>query len=423
MTTPKIAIIGSGPAGLMTAAYLLEKKVQADIFLFEKSAKIGGKILISGGGRCNLTTALADAREILAKYTRGANFLKHTINKYSSTKIREWFAGHGLKTKVEKDDKVFPVSDSSESVLQIFEQIFQNQEKLKVLVNTEILDVGYDQNTHKFLIKTNTQNEIMVFDYLIIATGGSSHERQLNGGYYLARKLGHTITRLAPSLTSFEVKESWVKELSGLSLTDCKISYISARGENKVLTGDLIFTHFGISGPAVFSLSSHIAYEIFDENKPFRINLIIDKNKQITDWDKLLVAEIEENGSRMIKNVLYKFLPNRLVDQILTILQIKAQKKAAEITREERRKIANILGNGIEIILTKQRAEHEMVTAGGVKLGEIDPKTCESKICSNLHFAGEILDIDGVTGGFNLQACWMTGMMAGEAISTRLSKS
>jgi len=384
----KIAIIGAGPAGLMAAATLLEANVPAEIYLFEKNNSLGQKILLTGGGRCNLTTGLEKRKEILEKYTRGGEFIEYALNNFPPKKVREWFFAHGLKTKVEPDNKVYPVSNNAQDVVNVFINIFKKYKNIKILLNTEIKKI--DKNN---------------FDYSIIATGGKSRE------YF-----GHKTTKLAPSLTSFETQEKWSHELSGLSLENCRIKY-----NDHYLDGHFLFTHYGISGPVVFSLSSKIAYENISSQKPYKIKLIIDAQKDFASWDKILTEKFNLNGAKALKNILAEFIAKKFVDKILLLAKIDSLKKAAKISKFERQKISKLLGNGIELNLLSRRAGEEMLTAGGVDLAQIDPKTCMSKIMPNLFFCGEILDVDAVTGGFNLQNCWMTARLAAQAIIDKIA--
>lgn len=379
----KIAIIGGGPAGLMAAATILEATVPAEIYLFEKNNSLGQKILLTGGGRCNLTTGLASRNQILEKYTRGGEFIQYALNNFPPKKVREWFLAHGLETKVEADHKVYPVSNNAQDVINVFLDIFKKYKNIKILLNTEF--------------KKNDNNK---FDYIVIATGGKSRE------YF-----GHKITKLVPSLTSFETREKWSHELSGLSLDNCRIKY-----NDQYLDGHFLFTHYGISGPAVFSLSSKIAYE----KTPCKIKLIIDAQKDFNAWEKILTEKINLNGAKVLKNILAEFIAKKLADKILLLAEVDGLKKAAKISKLERKKISKLLGNGIELNLISRRAGEEMLTAGGVEVSQINPETCMSKITPNLFFCGEILDVDAVTGGFNLQNCWMTGRLAGEAIIDKI---
>lgn len=402
---------------MMAAAVLIEEGARDRIYLYEKNSSLGGKILVSGGGRCNLTTALSNRKEILEKYTRGAAFLKFAIKDFSPKMVREWFRLHGLETKVEKGDKVFPVSEKSGDVVKVFERILESGKNIKILLNAGVEDVALEKNGQFIVKAAGHENR---FDFLLIATGGRADSGA--GGCSFAQTLGHTVTELAPSLTSFVAKEAWCGSLAGLSLSDCRIGCVLKNGSAISVEGDFLFTHFGISGPAVFSLSSIAAFEKISPQNPLKILLIFDKKKNFTVWDSLLIERIGKDGAKKIRNVISSFFPDRLADIIFDLAGVNTEKKSAEISKMERRRIAKLLGGGIEMNLISRKKGGEMVTAGGVSLDEIDPKTCESRIHPNLYFAGEVLDIDGVTGGFNLQNCWMTGQRAGKSIAEKSAR-
>lgn len=402
---------------MMAAAVLIEAGVREQIYIYESNSMLGGKVFLSGGGHCNLTTALSGRKEILEKYTRGGIFLKFAINYFPPKMVREWFRRHGLETKVEKSDRVFPLSEKSGDVVKVFERILKNGKNLEILLNTKVKDVSPDKNG-KFIVKAAGRKNS--FDFLLIATGGRAGSGA--SGYSFAQNLGHTITELAPSLTSFVVKEEWCGRLAGLSLSDCRIECVLKNNLAISVEGDFLFTHFGISGPAVFSLSSKAAFEKIGVQNPLKIFLIVDKKKKFTIWDSLLIERIGKDGAKKIKNVFYGLLPDRLANTTFDSAGVDKEQKAAEISKKERQRIAKLLGDGIEINLISRKKGGEMVTAGGVSLDEVDPQTCESKKRPNLYFAGEVLNIDGFTGGFNLQNCWMTGRLAGQKIAEKLGR-
>lgn len=385
-----IGIIGGGPAGLMAAATLLENQVNAKIFLIEKNAALGGKLLQTGGGRCNLTTSLQKEKEILTHYTRGKEFIKYALREFPPRRVCTWFLAHGLATKNEADNKVYPLSNQAQDVLNVFINFFKKYSNIKILLNTDV--------DEKFLGEHK-------FDYLIMATGGINSKKLLS-------TLKHKITPLAPALTSFETKETWSKELSGLSLNNCRIIFNATH-----LDGHFLFTHYGISGPVVLSLSSILAYQELTLKKPCLIKLRIDAEKDFTKWDKILTDKFNFQGAQTIKNSLSELVPKKLAPQILALAKINPEIKVAKISKLQRQALAKLLGGGLELHLTKRRTGQEMVTAGGVELTQIDPRTCQSKINPRLFFCGEVLNVDAVTGGFNLQNCWMTGRLVGQAFT------
>jgi len=393
----KIGIIGAGAAGLMTAATIKELNSETEVLLFERNSRIGRKIAISGGGRCNVTTGITDKKILLTKYPRGAEFLKKAAFKlFPPQKVIDWFESHGLKLKCEADQRVFPANDNAEAVNELFEKLIPETFKLSEAV-LEITKSKQD----KFEIKTNKNSYIV--DKLVLTTGGNAYSQtgSKGDGYHFAKSLGHTITELGPSLNSFLVHEDWVKELSGLSLDKAYLSYKEIQIE-----GPFLFTHFGISGPAAFAFASQIPFQKVDKENPLVINLSFGLQK--SELDKSIV----KNGKKTILNILKLHLPERLSRTILRQLNINPDQKSSEISSQLRKKITQ----GLPISLIARKPGDEFVTAGGISLEEVNQKTMESKIIPNLYFAGEILNVDGYTGGFNLQASWATGRLAGDKI-------
>lgn len=390
----KIGIIGAGAAGLMTAATIKELNPKAEVLLFERNSRIGRKIAISGGGRCNVTTGITDKKLLLSKYPRGGDFLKKSAFKlFPPQKVVAWFESHGLKLKCEHDMRVFPFNDNAEAVNELFEKLIPKTFKL----SESVIEITQTDD-QKFQIQTNKSSYIV--DKLVLTTGGNAyaHTGSKGDGYNFAASLGHSISELGPSLNSFLVSDDWVKELSGLSLEIATLSYKKAYAE-----GPILFTHFGVSGPVVFAFASHIPFVKIDKGNPVKINLSFGITKQ--DLDSL----INQNGKKSILSILKKVLPERLSRTILNEHKIKPEQKCSEIPSTDRKKIAD----GLPITLISRRPGDEFVTAGGISLEEVNPKTMESKIVPNLYFAGEILNLDGYTGGFNLQASWATGRLAG----------
>lgn len=390
----KIAIIGAGAAGLMSAATIKELNPKAEVLLFERNSRIGRKIAISGGGRCNVTTGITDKKLLLSKYPRGADFLRKSAFKhFSPEKVVAWFESHGLKLKCEADNRVFPANDNAEAVNELFEQLIPETFKLsEAVLNIQKLADS------KFEITTSKSSYIV--DKLVLTTGGNAyaHTGSTGDGYNFAKSLGHTITELGPSLNSFLVHEDWVKQLSGLSLDNGVLSY-----KDDSIEGPFLFTHFGVSGPTTFAFASKIPFELVTKDNPLKVFLSFGLTKN--DIDNL----ISENGKKSILNILKQKLPERLSRTILEQLKISPNQKSSEISSQNRKNIAT----GLPITLIARKPGDEFVTAGGINLDEVNAKTMESKLIPNLYFAGEILNIDGYTGGFNLQASWATGRLVG----------
>ncbi|MGE3278357.1 MAG: NAD(P)/FAD-dependent oxidoreductase [Candidatus Altimarinota bacterium] len=414
----KIAIIGGGAAGLMCAATLIEEHLDAEIHLFERNPHLGAKVIISGGGRCNVTTGITDKKILFSKYTRGADFIKTAMYDFPPEKVFEWFESHGVPLKIEEDLRVFPRSNKGKDVVGAFEKLFEKN-KVRVHLNQTILSVERKENA--FLLRT-PDSELRT-DVVVLTTGGNAyqHTGSKGDGYTFAQACGHSITKLGPSLNSFLTQEEWPKKLSGLSLDNAKLEAVAEDGEMKSAIGPIIFTHFGISGPATFALSSHLAFTPISKDTALQIKIIPRAEMNAHQWDETLKMKFQENGARQVNNLLNEYLPHRLVDTLLELAGIAPQKKAAELSKKDRINIIDLLTGKLTVHFIARRPGDEFVTAGGVVLSEVDPKTMQSKMCPGLFFAGEILDVDGVTGGFNLQSSWATGRLAGKSICDSLN--
>lgn len=413
----KIAIIGGGAAGLMCAATLIEENVKAEIHLFERNPHLGAKVIISGGGRCNVTTGITDKKLLFSKYTRGADFLKTAIYDFPPEKVYQWFEDHGVPLKIEEDLRVFPKSNKGKDVVGAFENLFKNH---KVYAHLNETIVSLQRVKEGFLLRT-TNSELRT-EVVVLTTGGNAyqHTGSKGDGYTFAQACGHSITKLGPSLNSFLTLEEWPKKLSGISLENAKLEAIAEDGNIKSTIGPIIFTHFGLSGPATFALSSHLAFTPIGKDTPLQIKIIPRADRSAQQWDEELKKKFQENGARQIHNVLGDSIPGRLADTLLELASVPREKKSAELSKQERLKIIELLTGKLIVHFIARRPGDEFVTAGGVELSEVDPKTMQSKISPNLYFAGEILDVDGVTGGFNLQSSWATGRLAGKNISKLL---
>lgn len=404
----KIAIIGGGAAGMMAAATINENNPQAEVFLIEKNASLGKKVIISGGGRCNVTTGIQDISTVLSKYPRGGKFLSSAMHQFSPQILQTWFVNHGVPLKCESDMRVFPVSNNGKDVVKAFEKIFQKY-KTNILFNHQVIKIIKKEKG--FIINFKTQKPLQV-DKVILTLGGQAYRQtgSTGDGYSLAENLGHQITELAPSLSSLTSKEKWPGQIAGISFTKATLS---AKTNKKYgFTGPFVFTHWGISGPAVFALSSLIAFEKFDANKPLKISLDLltdlKPEKIIADLKKFILA----HHHKLFKYALQQFIPLSLATIAVEEIKIDISKKNNAISNKELNQTATWLKN-IPLTIIDRRTGDEFVTAGGVDLKEVNPSTMESKICPGLYFAGEILNIDGFTGGFNLQASWATGHLAG----------
>ena len=414
----KIAIIGGGAAGLMTAATLVEEKVNAKIYLFEKNDVLGKKVSISGGGRCNVTTGITDKKELLSKYIRGSQFLIPALSAFSPKDVMDWFERNGVPLKIEKDLRAFPKSDIGSDVVNLFYKILGKNQIVKLNLFETVKELRFFNE--QFIIVTNKDE--YGFDIVVITSGGNAykHTGSTGDGYDFAKACGHMITSLGPSLNSFEVKEDWIKRLSGLSFPDAKLTFISDGEKKKEVVGPLLCTHFGVSGPVVFALSAHLAFSEISKLFPKKIKLNPSAIDHFDSYERKLKTLILNNGAKQILNTLSELIPKSFAEELLTMANVPKDKKSAEVSKNERNKICSLLSSDIELTLISRRKGDEFVTAGGVCLSEVNNKTMQSKLNSNLYLAGEVLDIDGLTGGFNLQSAWATGRLAGINIAKRL---
>ena len=415
----RIAIIGGGAAGIMTAATLLEKDVNAEIYLFETNSVLGKKVSISGGGRCNVTTGIIDRNTLLSKYTRGAKFLIPSFYEFPPDKVISWFESKGVPLKTEEDLRVFPESNIGRDVVKVFEKLFKNRIFVHLNESVERITPLSEKEFH-----LKTKDSSYNFNIIVITSGGNAyrHTGSKGDGYNFAKSCNHTITKLGPSLNSFEVNQEWCKRLAGISLQDVKLEFLQKDKSKISVNGPFLFTHFGISGPVTFALSSHLAFEEISKENPKEISFIpTTLNSSFDFWNKELLNIFLKSSKKQVKHIISDYIPKRLASEILTLYKVSPDKKSSEVSREERKNIAKAFSGEIKLTLVNRMKGDEFVTAGGVKLDEINKNTMESKITPNLYFAGEVLDVDGLTGGFNLQSAWATGKLAGLSIARKLS--
>ena len=405
----KIAVIGGGPAGFIAAISAVENSdIPISIDIFEKHEPLK-TILLTGGGRCNITNALYDYKELGLNYPRGEKFLYSVFSKFGVKKTIEWFNTHGAPLYTQSDNRVFPKSDDANTIRDVLINR-ANKLNINIKAHTQVLDIEYQNN--KFIIIT--KNQSLEYDKVIISTGGS-HTNITGSGYELAKKLGHKITELKPSLSGFIIKENkdGFAKLAGVTTNNVQITAFYKDKKITQIKGDFVFTHKGISGPLVFKISSICAFVDYNESTPLilKVNYVQDKNLD----EKKLIKELDENSKKDIQNILSKYLPKSLIQTLLQSKQIDLEKKASQITKEDRKIILKLLTDH-QLTAIRPVPDGEIVTAGGVELKEVNSKTMESKLVNGLYFCGEVLNIDGFTGGFNLQAAWSTGYVAGNSV-------
>ncbi len=401
-----VAIIGAGPAGIMAAITASEKGKQ--VILIEKNPEIGRKILATGNGRCNITNKNVTADRF---YGADKKFINEVLSQFDQNKAMNFFNELGLLLKEEDRGRMFPRTNQASSVVNVLSDKL-SENKVTILVNSLVKKIEKKEAWNVILENGNVINT----KKLIITTGGkAAHFLGSSGdGLFWARNLGHTITPLYAALVPIETKESWVKEVQGVKV-EAKVW--GTKGE-KIISqkqGDLLFTHFGLSGPSIMSMARKIAPEFGDSKVELHIDLFpeIEKN----ELDGSVSKSLELNGKKAIKNALVGVLPQRLIEVILTLSSVNIDKKSAEIGKVER---GNILSNMKDLTLTVsglRPLKEAQVTAGGIETNEINAQTLESKIVKDLYFAGEIIDVDGDSGGFNLQWAWSSGYVAGKNVS------
>lgn len=402
----KVAVVGAGAAGLM-AAY--QAAVHgAEVFLFERNNQIGKKILITGKGRCNLTN-IKDISEFIENTPGNGKFLYSALTSFDNMQLISFFKDLGVETKVERGGRVFPRSDKSSDIINAFEKaISRSHVKIyyKMRAKELIIRVGNIQGIRFF-----GNNTPFHCDKVIVATGGISYPStgSTGDGYNLARQAGHTITDITPSLVPLIVKENWAKHLQGLTLKNVKVTSYEENNKIESQFGEMLFTHFGVSGPIIFSLSRKIIDHL-DKKVSISINLKPALNR--TQLDQRLLKDFKHKHKKRFKNSLDALLPKKLIPVFIDLTGIDPEKPVNQITKFDRQIIIDKLTD-LRLNITGCIKEQAIVTRGGLSVKEINPKTMESLLVKGLYFAGEVLDIDGLTGGYNLQAAFSTGYLAG----------
>lgn len=403
----KVLIIGGGAAGMMAAISSAEsgKKVE----LFEKNEKLGKKLFITGKGRCNITNA-ADLEDFFPAVTSNPKFLYSAFYSFTNEQVIALFERLGVRTKVERGGRVFPVSDHSSDVIQALKREMDRLQ-VKVHLKTEVKNLIVDEKSVKGIALLDGRK--VYGDAVIVATGGISYPStgSTGDGYRFAGKCGHKVTELSPSLVPMEVKEWYAGELMGLSLRNIEIRITDGKKKLYQEFGEMLFTHYGVTGPVILSASSIVGKRLKDKE----LTLHIDLKPALTEeqLDKRVLREFEANHNRQFKNAVDSLFPAKLRPVMVELSGIPEEKKVHEITKEERLRFVRLIKD-FTITLTGLRGYNEaIITKGGVSVKEIDPGTMESKLVKGLYFAGEVLDLDAVTGGYNLQIAWSTGYLAG----------
>jgi hypothetical protein len=403
-----IAVIGGGPAGMISAGRAGE--LGASVILIEKNRNLGRKLLITGKGRCNITNKENNSREFIDKFGKNGKFLFSSFSVFGIQETINFFEKLNLKTKIERGRRVFPVSDKSQDVLEALIN-YLRKSNVKIKSNSEVKEIIKKDNKIEKIILTN--NEEITASKFIISTGGKSYPGtgSTGDGYKWAKKLGHTVTNLSPSLVPIIVKEKIVKELEGLSLKNVEISVYKENKKIDSRFGEAIFTADGMSGPIIIDMSKKIGQEL---PKNIKIKIDFKPALDFLKLDQRIREDFNRDSKKMFKNSLNDLLPQKLIPIVVKLSGINPNKKSSFITKEERKKLLYLLKEFTLEVKSLAIHEKAIITSGGIELSEIDQKTMKSKLIDNLYFAGEILDVDGPTGGYNLQVCWTTGYIAGE---------
>ena len=403
----KIIVVGGGAAGMMAAVTAARKG--KNVLLLEKNEKLGKKLFITGKGRCNITNS-AEIDELFSAVVSNPKFLYSSFYSLTNDQVIEFFEELGVKTNVERGGRVFPESDHSSDVIRALEQELKRL-GAEIRLRTEVKEILAEGGRAKGVRLSS--GEKLNADAVIIATGGISYPStgSTGDGYRFARECGHKVTELSPALVPMEVEEWYAKELMGLSLRNIEIKITDGKKKLYEEFGEMLFTHYGVTGPVILSASSIVGKKL----KEHPLTLHIDLKPALTEeqLDKRVLREFEANHNRQFKNAVDSLFPAKLKPVIVELSGIPEEKKVNEVTKEERLRFVRMIKD-FSMTLTAMRGYNEaIITKGGVSVKEIDPGTMESKLVNRLYFAGEVLDLDAVTGGYNLQIAWSTGYLAG----------
>ncbi len=403
-----VVVIGAGPAGMLAA--IRAASTGNTVTLVEKNDSMGKKLLLSGKGRCNLTN-ICDIRDFLQRFSGNSDFLRDAFNVFFNTELISFFKEQGVRLKTERQNRVFPVSDSSTTVLNALKRALKAN-KVNILLNRRVRSIEAEKSRVKAVILDN--KKFLSAEKAVLATGGATYSftGSSGDGYNIAKALGHSVTAIKPGLVPLKAEQPYVKRLEGLSLRNIQLKFFGKKKSLRSGIGELLFTSSGVSGPLVLTLSGRALDILEDEGK---LILEIDLKPGLTreKLDLRFRREIKNYPKKGIRNILKSLLPSRMTGVFIDITGIDPDRKASQITRNDRARLLGLFKAMRFDITGPTNPDKGMVTRGGVPLKEIDPKTMESRLVKGLYFAGEIIDIDADTGGFNLQAAFSTGYLAG----------
>ena len=396
-----IIIVGGGAAGFFTAINIVEKNPKLKVAILERGAEVLQKVRISGGGRCNVTHACFEPNELVKYYPRGEKELRGPFHQFCSGDTIEWFEKHGVELKIEDDGRMFPVSNSSQTIIECFLTATQKL-GIEVLTGQSVQSIFKKDN----LWKIETQNENYLAEKLILATGSNPKIWEMLQTY------GHAIVSPVPSLFTFNIKDPRIKELPGVA---AQVT-VKVKDTKLTSTGPLLITHWGMSGPAVLKLSAWGARILHDKNYQFTIFVNWLNDVETSEAEKILKDLKQEHAKKAVSKKSHFDFPNRLWESLVLASGIEAETKWADLSKAQLQNLSNQLTNGTFQVNGKSTFKEEFVTAGGIDLKEVNFKTMESKLHENLYFAGEIVNIDAITGGFNFQNAWTSGFILANSI-------
>ncbi len=401
--THKLVVIGGGAAGFFAAITAAENNPHLKVTILEQGIDVLGKVRISGGGRCNVTHACFDPKELIKFYPRGSKELLGSFYRFDCASTVDWFTQKGVALKTENDGRIFPVSDDSATIIDC---LMQSAKQLGITILKQAKVIRFETKPSLRIFFNEACLEV---DYILVASGSNPTL------WKLLEKAGHSILTPVPSLFTFTIKDELIKGLEGISLPDCTVKISNTKYEAR---GPVLITHWGLSGPGILKLSAFAAIELaaYNYQFPVYVNWI---NREKEDATNILAEAKIQHAKKNIGNFSPFDIPSRFWNSLLNILSINPSKKYADTTKEELQKIAVTLTTCLLNVSGKSTHKEEFVTAGGIALKEVDFKTMESKIVPGLFFSGEVLDIDAVTGGFNFQAAWTTGYIAGSSIAEK----
>ncbi|MFA6262427.1 MAG: NAD(P)/FAD-dependent oxidoreductase [Bacteroidia bacterium] len=401
----KVVVIGGGAAGFFAAIQCAQANPSAEVLILEKSSKLLAKVKVSGGGRCNVTHACFDLKQLSLAYPRGEKQLKSAFSRFMTNDTVNWFETHGVKLKTEEDGRMFPKTDDSQTIIDC---LMKEAKKLKIEIRTETEVKSVRNNFYGGFEVMLGNGQTLEAAKVIVATGGSPKEE----GLHWLKQLGHTIEEPVPSLFTFNIPDKVLHELSGIAVNPAKVKIVDSRYE---LNGPILITHWGLSGPVVLKLSAFAARYLAEKNYEFTIKVswLNEKKEDVARMELMNLKAA--NPAKQMNHLFPYILPKRLLDYLFIKAEVDPKKPWAEISKDDINRLIQNLLYDTYTVTGKTMFKDEFVTCGGVSLDDVNFKNMESKRIKGLFFAGEVLDIDAITGGFNFQAAWTTGYIAGNA--------